>query len=137
MEKYRLSRLHRRLAGLAEVIDLKLARAETEEEIITDRERCNLRYILSRIESMLRDDRAEAAHNVGKAADEKQDETPCRNSRQFLNTECEFFDLDANRIRCAIGCDMYHCSKKCIYATNAPGALPPYCTKYMKGWIKG
>ena len=33
----------------------------------------------------------------------------------------------------AIGCDMYFCNLKCKYATNVPGTLPPYCTKYMKG----
>ena len=139
MGKYNLSRLHRRLDGLAEVIDIKLSE-DAQGGSMSDRERSTLRYILSRMESMLRDDRIEAAQrNVQKAAeaaDLGQTETPCRNSRQYLNTQCEFFDLDANRIRCAIGCDMYRCRKKCIYATNVPGTLPPYCTKYMKGWIE-
>lgn len=56
-------------------------------------------------------------------------------SQQVLNTECEFFDLDTNRIQCAAGCSMYRCGKECANATNVPGSRPPYGTKYMKGML--
>ena len=56
-------------------------------------------------------------------------------SQESLNTGCEFFDLDANRIRCAIGCSMYQCGKGCANATNVPGSRPPYGTKYINGML--
>lgn len=125
-----LSRLHRRLDGLAKVIDNKLVEADSPGRPMSMRERADLRFILSRIKTMLRDDQREAEQTV-----EDGGEMPVRHSKQYLNTQCEFFDVDSNRIQCAIGCDMYRCSRNCIYATNVPGSLPPYCTKYMKGWI--
>ena len=132
--RHNVSRLHRRLDGLAEVIDTMLAGEDVPGRPLSKREQADLQFILSRIEAMLRDDRREAAHSAATRAD--TGEMPVKHSRQYLNTQCEFFDLDANRIQCAIGCDMFHCSKNCIYATNVPGSLPPYCTKYMKGWIE-
>ena len=122
MDKHRYSRVHSRLHGLARMIKKKLNDAETPGLPMSKRERNELEHILSVMNTILAEDIAEAGM-----------EMPCRNSNQYLNTQCEFFDLNANRIQCAIGCDMYHCSRKCIYATNVPGALPPYCTKYMKG----
>ena len=104
------------------VVRKKLGEADTPGRMMSKRERADLAYILSVMKSILAEDAAE-----------EEKEMPCRNSSQYLNTQCEFFDLDANRIQCAIGCDMYQCSRKCIYATNVPGTLPPYCTKYMKG----
>ena len=100
------------------VVRKKLGEADTPGRMMSKRERADLAYILSVMESILAEDVAE-----------EEKEMPCRNSSQYLNTQCEFFDLDANRIQCAIGCDMYQCSMKCIYATNVPGTLPPYCTK--------
>ena len=122
MGRQEYSRLHNRLHGLTGVIRKKLNEADAPGRKMSKRERADLSYILSVMKSMLAED-----------ALEEEKEMACRNSAQYLNTQCEFFDLDANRIQCAIGCDMYFCSKKCIYATNVPGTLPPYCTKYMKG----
>ena len=122
MGRQRHSRLHNRLHGLMGVIGRKLGEADAPGRKMSKRERADLAYILSVMKSILEEDIAE-----------EEKEMPCRNSSQYLNTQCEFFDLDANRIQCAIGCDMYQCSRKCIYATNVPGTLPPYCTKYMKG----
>lgn len=116
------SRLHNRLGGLAAVVGKKLDEADDPGRPMSKREQEDLKYILSRIEQMLMDD-----------AKETEGEMPVKYSRQYLNTQCEFFDLDANRIQCAIGCDMFHCSKRCAYATNVYGSMPPYCTKYMKG----
>ena len=117
--------LHSKLYDLMQTVSRKLQEADTPGRQMSKREQSDLTYILSVMENMLAEDLAERSHDP--------EEIPCRNSSQYLNTQCEFFDLDANRIQCAIGCDMYHCSKRCIYATNVPGTLPPYCTKYMKG----
>ena len=122
MSRQNHSRIHNRLHGLMGVVRKKLGEADTPGRMMSKRERADLAYILSVMKSILAEDVAE-----------EEKEMPCRNSNQYLNTQCEFFDLDANRIQCAIGCDMYQCSMKCIYATNVPGTLPPYCTKYMKG----
>ena len=131
MGRHDLSRLHRRLSGLAAVIDMKLAEADIPGKPMSKRERADLRFILSRIETMLKDDRKDIS------ATDIPIEQPCGYREKELNTGCDFFDLNANRIQCAIGCDMFHCSKNCCYATNVPGSMPPYCTKYMKGWIEG
>ena len=116
------SAIHKRLNGLAGLVRNMLGDADAPGRNMSKREREDLRHILSVMNKILAEDEAD-----------RNQEMPCRNSRQYLNTQCEFFDLDANRIQCAIGCDMFHCSKNCIYATNMAGSLPPYCTKYMKG----
>ena len=125
MKTHKHSRLHSRLYGLMKTVSRKLQEADAPGRQMSKREHSDLTYILSVMEKMLAEDSTEGSRDP--------EEMPCRNSSQYLNTQCEFFDLDANRIQCAIGCDMYHCSKRCIYATNVPGTLPPYCTKYMKG----
>ena len=125
-----LSRLHRRVDGLAGIIRHKLTEADIPHRPMSKREKSDLCFILSRIEKMLQDDRLEALKSISWREGRNVGEHP------KLNEDCEFFDLDANRIQCAIGCDMFHCSKNCIYATNVPGSMPPYCTKYMKGWIE-
>jgi len=93
---------------------------------MSKRERADLNHILSVMGKMLAEDNET----------DETDEVPMKLSGPHVNDRCEFFDLDANRIWCAIGCDMYHCDLSCIYATNVPGTLPPYGTKYMKGWIE-
>lgn len=133
MSKQEFSRLHRRLAGLAAVIEMKLAEADIPGKPMSKRERADLAFILSQLEAMLKDDSRETWKKSVQRELMKQSEEKSVHSE--LNTGCEFFDLDANRIQCAIGCDMFHCSKNCCYATNVPGSMPPYCTKYMKGWI--
>lgn len=118
------SPLHRRARGLSRVITAKV---ETyQRDLISNVPLGDLKYIVLRLESMLRDDEA-ACQRAGYG------EMPCKNSDQYLNTQCEFFDISSSRIQCAIGCDMYHCSRNCCYATNMPNATPPYCTKYMNG----
>ena len=129
MGRFMHSRLHNRLWGLKENIKKMIDNADSPGRQMSKRERSDLAWILSLMNKMLEDDK-------GMESPEPAVLMPCRNSDQILNTQCEFFDLDANRIQCAIGCDMYSCSRKCIYATNVPGTLPPYCTKYMKGWIE-
>lgn len=127
------SQLNRRLRGLAKVIRASINEAKEGDE---SRELKNLSYLLGRIEGMLADDDADrrrAKRQMLDDMDSRPVAMPVRNSDQYLNTQCEFFDLDANRIQCAIGADLYHCSLRCIYATNVSGSLPPYCTKYMKG----
>ena len=136
MGKQTHSRLHKRLRGLARVVRKKLDEADCPGKQMSKRERADLSHILSVMNTMLMEDRTQE-DGRDKKETEREAEMSCRNSSQYLNTQCEFFDLDANRIQCAIGCDMYHCSKKCIYATNVPGTLPPYNTKYMKGWLEG
>ena len=120
MGRHEHSTIHTRLNGLAGLVRKMLGDADAPGKIMSKREREDLRHILSVMNTIL-------------AEEDQNQEMPCRNSRQYLNTQCEFFDLDANRIQCAIGCDMFHCSKRCAYATNVSGSLPPYCTKYMKG----
>lgn len=120
MGRHEHSAIHTRLNGLAGLVGKMLGDADAPGKIMSKREREDLRHILSVMNTIL-------------AEEDRDQEMPCRNSRQYLNTQCEFFDLDANRIQCAIGCDMFHCSKRCAYATNVSGSLPPYCTKYMKG----
>ena len=128
------SRLNRRLRGLAKVIRASIKDAREKD---ASKELKDLSYLLGRIEEMLADDDAERGRAKRQGKDELEPNRPVampvRNSDQYLNTQCEFFDLDANRIQCAIGADLYHCSLRCLYATNVSGSLPPYCTKYMKG----
>jgi len=115
--------LHRRALGLSRVIVTKI---ETyQKDRIYNVPLSELKYILSRLETMLRDDEKDCALSGSGV--------PGSSSGQELNTQCEFFDWNANNIRCAIGCDMYHCNRNCCYATNMPNPTPPYCTKYMKG----
>lgn len=129
MTEHRHSELHNRLYGLARLIRKMVCEADKPGFQMSKRERADLNHILSVMNTMLAEDcRNEDNNGTG--------DMPVKHSNQYLNTQCEFFDLDANRIQCAIGCDMFHCSKNCIYATNVPGALPPYGTKYMKGWIE-
>ena len=131
------SRFHRRLDGLARAIELKLSRADDPGQRMSIRERKDLKNILSIMNEMLKDDTAAMSGRSDRSDSSdsygNRGGRPCRNSNQYLNTQCEFFDLNANRIQCAIGCDMYFCTENCRYATNTPGSLPPYCTKYMKG----
>ena len=117
------SKLHNRLYGLTKLVRKMLDEADAPGKQMSKRERADLNHILSIMNKML-------------AEDDENGETPVKLSDPHVNDRCEFFDLDANRIQCAIGCDMYHCDLSCIYATNVPGTLPPYGTKYMKGWIE-
>ena len=131
MKKSDLSRLHRRVDALAGVIRHKLAEANIPHRPMSKRERSDLCFILRQMERMLQDDRMETLQGESRKAEGRR-----THEQSKLNEGCDFFDLDANRIRCAIGCDMFHCSRSCVYATNVPGSMPPYCTKYMKGWIE-
>lgn len=125
MNSGRQSRLHRRVYGLSQTIVMKI---DAYRDGRADRiPLADLQYILSRLGEMLRDDEKDCAFPGGGTSDSSSD--------QELNTQCEFFDISANRIQCAIGCDMYHCSRNCCYATNMPNPTPPYCTKYMKGML--
>ena len=117
------SRLHNRLYGLTKLVGKTLDDADKPGFQMSKRERADLNHIRSVMNTIL-------------VEDCETGEMPVKHSKQYLNTQCDFFDLDANRIQCAIGCDMFHCSRNCIYATNVPGTLPPYSTKYMKGWIE-
>lgn len=123
MTMHKHSELHNRLYGLARLIRKMVCEADKPGFQMSKREKADLNHILSILNTML-------------AEDSETGEMPVKHSKQYLNTQCDFFDLDANRIQCAIGCDMFHCSRNCIYATNVPGTLPPYGTKYMKGWIE-
>jgi hypothetical protein len=126
MGKYRHSKLHNRLFGLTKLIRKMLDEANAPGRQMSKRERADLYHILSIMNKMLMEDNET----------DETTEMPVKFSGQHVNDRCDFFDLDANRIQCAIGCDMYHCNLSCIYATNVPGTLPPYGTKYMKGWIE-
>lgn len=129
MGKYRHSKLHNRLFGLTKLIRKMLDEANAPGRQMSKRERADLYHILSIMNKMLAED---------SEADERDrtNGTSVEFFEPHVNDRCDFFDLDANRIQCAIGCDMYHCNLSCIYATNVPGTLPPYGTKYMKGWIE-
>lgn len=126
MGKNRHSKLHNRLFGLTKLIRKMLDEANAPGRQMSKRERADLYHILSIMNKMLMEDNET----------DETTEMPVKFSGQHVNDRCDFFDLDANRIQCAIGCDMYHCNLSCIYATNVPGTLPPYGTKYMKGWIE-
>lgn len=126
MGKYRHSKLHNRLFGLTKLIRKMLDEANAPGRQMSKRERADLNHILSIMNKMLMEDNET----------DETTEMPVKFSGPHVNDRCDFFDLDANRIQCAIGCDMYHCNLSCIYATNVPGTLPPYGTKYMKGWIE-
>lgn len=117
--------LHNRLCGLARLVRKMMEEADAPGRIMSRRERKDLTHILKIMNTILLEDNIRNEVEKG--------EIPVKDEDENLNIRCEFFDLDANRIQCAIGCDMYHCSKKCVYATNVPGSLPPYGTKYMKG----
>lgn len=123
------TRLRQRLAGLAKVIGDEL---NDPNQSMTNRERKDLSYLHRRMTQILKDDQ-EAQDTYIRLKGLEDEEMPCPHSNQYLNTQCEFFDIDSNRIQCAIGWDMYRCNSRCLFATNTPGSLPPYGTKYMKG----
>lgn len=127
IESNEIQTLRRRLYGPEKMIRRMLRNGYKPERQMSKRERADLIHIQAIVTSIIED-----CHDRTRG---KPYAEPVRNSQQYLNTQCEFFDLDANRIQCAIGCDMYRCSKGCIYATNVPGSMPPYGTKYMKGRI--
>lgn len=78
--------------------------------------------------------RAEIAMAAMQAAKQKMQEvTPAPAPKPKYNTECNFCSVRDGRCYCKIKMDTFFCSSKCAYATNNPGALPPYGTKYMKG----
>ena len=126
MGKHRHSKLHNRLYGLMKLVRKMLDEADAPGRQMSKREHADLNHIFSIMSQMLAED----------SETEELDEMQVKYSGPHVNDRCDFFDLDANRIQCAIGCDMYHCDLSCIYATNVPGTLPPYGTKYMKGWIE-
>ena len=129
IESNEIQTLRRRLTGLENMIGKKLHGEYASDRQMSERERRNLTHIQTIVTSISED----CDSCLGCARTIPPRAEIVRNSQQYLNTQCEFFDLNANRIQCAIGCDMYRCSKRCIYATNVPGSLPPYGTKYMKG----
>ena len=118
--------MHNRIVGVVKLIEKTLL---DEWKIMSPSEVNRLNYIQSRLDEIVGDDQP----GCETEDDDKNHAEPLRCSRQFLNTQCEFFDVDANRIQCAVGCSMFDCSKRCRYATNIPGSVLPYGTKYMKG----
>lgn len=129
MMKSKYSRLHKRLKGLTKVIKKMIKEAEAASSLISGKECDDLKFIYSRLQWMLADDRKDTARSKVKRDEGEQSFS----ERYSLNTGCDFFDLDANRAQCAVGGDLYHCGRNCLYATNVPGTLPPYGTKYMRG----
>ena len=118
--------MYNRIAGVVKLIEKTLM---DEWKIMSPSEVSRLNYIQNRLDEIIGDD--QFGHGT-EVADMNHVE-PVRCSQQILNTQCEFFDVDANRIQCAVGCSMFDCSKRCRYATNRPGSVLPYGTKYMKG----
>jgi len=111
--------IHARVAGLLNVMNRWTTEVEMEQD-----ERQRVSYMIKRVTKILEEDKPDKRRAV-------LDENSLQDSP--INSGCEFYDIDQNRVRCALGCSMYQCSKNCGYATNVPGSMPPYKTKYMRG----
>ena len=113
-------RMRARISGL-----LKVMKQWRKEDGLTKEEQKRVDYLIRRLTEILEQD----ATDTAKAEKGKQWVEP------VPNPDCEFYDIDQNRIQCKIGRDMYHCSKECMSASDRPGSLPPYGTKYMNGML--
>ena len=116
-------RMRARIGGL-----LKVMKQWKKGDGLTKEEQKRVDYLIRRLTEILEQDATDTA-KTEKAVKGMQWVEP------VPNPDCEFYDVDQNRIQCKIGRDMYHCSKECMSASDRPGSLPPYGTKYMNGML--